>query len=129
MAIMAEISPGELIDKITILAIKLERIEAEEKLTNIRIEHQALSAARDAEIPASDEIASLSAELKAINEELWGIEDQIRDCERDKDFGPVFIDLARAVYKTNDRRSEVKRKINDFLGSNLVEEKSYAPYE
>ncbi|MBT4770151.1 MAG: hypothetical protein HOO00_06450 [Rhodospirillaceae bacterium] len=129
MAIMAEISPGELIDKITILAIKLERIEAEEKLKNVRIEHQILSTARDAEIPASDEITSLSVELKAINEELWDIEDRIRDCERDKDFGPAFIDLARAVYKTNDRRSEVKRKINDFLGSNLVEEKSYAPYE
>ncbi len=123
-----EISPGELIDKITILAIKLERIDDESKLANVRIEYDTLTKVRDQAIEATEELAGLTQELKAINETLWQIEDDIRDCERAGDFGPAFVKLARAVYVTNDNRMSVKRRINDYLGSRLVEEKSYAAY-
>ncbi|GAB6051378.1 DUF6165 family protein [Magnetospira thiophila] len=123
-----EIAPGELIDKITILEIKLERITDAEKLKNVRVEHQTLVAARDAALPASKELDALTAQLKSINESLWSIEDKIRDCERDNNFGPRFIELARAVYMTNDRRAARKKDINLLLGSQLVEEKSYAEY-
>ncbi|MHA1598295.1 MAG: DUF6165 family protein [Alphaproteobacteria bacterium] len=126
--INVEISPGELIDKLTILAIKLERIEDADKLKNIRHEHDVLTSALAASIPASGRLDELTGQLKAVNEELWEIEDDIRDCERAKDFGEKFIGLARAVYITNDRRSNVKRDINEHLGSSLVEEKSYAGY-
>ena len=126
--ITVEVAPGELIDKITILEIKLERMNDEAKLANVRVECDTLIAARDAVVPASAELDALTAELKAINESLWEIEDDIRDCERGKDFGPRFVELARSVYFTNDRRSDVKRKINALLGSRLVEEKSYAAY-
>lgn len=128
ITITSEIAPGELIDKITILEIKLERIADADKLANVRVEFQTLSETRDAAIPGSDEMDRLSAELKKVNEALWQIEDDIRDCERQKDFGPTFIELARAVYKTNDQRAHLKRQINEFLGSHLVEEKSYAAY-
>ena len=120
--------PGELIDKITILEIKSERMTDAAKLRNVRIELDTLAATRDAHIEPSDEMTRQSAELKSINEELWVIEDDIRDCERNGDFGPEFIRLARAVYVTNDRRADVKKKINLLLGSSIVEEKSYAAY-
>ena len=123
-----DIAPGELIDKITILEIKSERIDDPEKLANVRIELDVLAAARDAAIAPSDAMTRLTADLKSVNEALWVIEDDIRDCERDGDFGPKFIDLARAVYKTNDKRAALKREINVLLGSRLVEEKSYKPY-
>lgn len=126
--ITVEVAPGELIDKITILEIKLERMTDEAKLANVRIERDTLVAARDAAVPASSELDALTAELKTINESLWEIEDDIRECERSKDFGSRFVELARSVYFTNDRRSDVKRKINALLGSRLVEEKSYAAY-
>ena len=123
-----DIAPGELIDKITILEIKLERIEDAAKRANVQIEWDVLTASRDANVPASDTLADLTARLKTINEKLWVIEDDIRDCERAKDFGDTFIQLARSVYFTNDDRARVKREINDLLGSSLVEEKSYADY-
>ena len=123
-----EIAPGELIDKITILEIKSERIEDTKKVANVRIELETLEASRDATLPASPDLTRLTAALKAVNEELWVIEDDIRDCERAEDFGPEFIRLARAVYKTNDRRAALKREINELLGSRLIEEKSYQPY-
>jgi hypothetical protein len=128
VTVSVNVAPGELIDKITILEIKLERIEDEAKLVNVRLEYDTLNAARDGAIPKSEELDQLSAELKKINEALWEIEDDIRDCERAKDFGDDFIRLARAVYVTNDKRMAVKRQINDLLGSALVEEKSYAAY-
>jgi chaperonin cofactor prefoldin len=128
VTVSVNVAPGELIDKITILEIKLERIEDETKLANVRLEYDTLNAARDEAIPKSEELDQLSAELKKINEALWEIEDDIRDCERAKDFGDGFIKLARAVYVTNDKRMAVKRQINDLLGSALVEEKSYAAY-
>lgn len=126
--ISVEIAPGELIDKITILEIKLDRMDDAAKLANVRIEHDTLAAARDAAIDPSADMDRLTAALKAVNEELWVIEDDIRDCERDGDFSETFVKLARAVYVTNDKRAALKRDINVLLGSRLVEEKSYAPY-
>jgi len=126
--VTAEIAPGELIDKITILEIKLERITDAAKLANVRAEWDVLSASRDANLAASDALSGLAARLKEINERLWVIEDDIRDCERAQDFGDTFIELARSVYRTNDQRAQTKREINELLGSTLMEEKSYAAY-
>ena len=126
--VMIEIAPGELIDKITILEIKAERISDPGKLENVRIELESLEQSRDDAVPGSADLDRLTAGLKAVNEELWVIEDDIRDCERAGDFGDRFIELARSVYKTNDRRAALKRKINTLLGSRMVEEKSYQPY-
>ena len=119
------VSWGELLDKITILQIKQERLEDEAKRANVVAELTALSAVAGA---AMDQASSLLSELKSINEALWEIEDHIRDKERDGEFDARFIELARAVYVTNDRRAAVKRQINQALGSVLVEEKSYRPY-
>jgi len=127
-SVSIEIAPGELIDKITILEIKLDRIKDADKLANVRIEHDTLVQSRDAVIEAVPELDRLSAELKAANEALWEIEDDIRDCERDKEFGDAFVQLARSVYISNDKRAALKREINELLGSNLIEEKSYAAY-
>ena len=126
--VMIEIAPGELIDKITILEIKSERISDAEKLRNVRIELEYLEKSRDAAISRSSELDRLTSDLKAVNEELWVIEDDIRDCERAGDFGARFVELARSVYMTNDRRAALKREINTHLGSRMVEEKSYQPY-
>ena len=127
-AIMVEVAPGEMIDKITILAIKSERIEDEEKLANVRHELRVLLSRRDRGIPSSPELDELTAKLRDINEILWKIEDDIRDCESAKNYSQNFIDLARAVYITNDQRANLKRQINVLLGSNIIEEKSYKPY-
>ena len=126
--ITVEIAPGELIDKITILEIKNERIADAAKLRNVRVELETLCAARDQAMEKSDDLTRLTAELKTVNEALWEIEDDIRDCERQRDFGPRFIELARSVYHQNDRRAAVKRQINELLGSKLIEEKSYTNY-
>jgi hypothetical protein len=127
-AVTVEIAPGELIDKITILQIKAQRITDADKLRNVRAELATLSATRDRALPAVPGLAALTAELRAINESLWVIEDDIRRCEREQDFGPRFVELARSVYHQNDRRAAVKRRINELLGSTLREEKQYAPY-
>lgn len=124
--ILVEIAPGELLDKISILELKLERIAEPAKLRNVLLELETLQAARDRQTPASDQLAQLSSQLKAVNGRLWDIEDAIRVCERHKDFGPRFIELARAVYRNNDERAGLKRQINELLGSRLMEEKSYA---
>jgi hypothetical protein len=126
--IFVEVAPGELIDKITILEIKLERIREEAKLVNVRLELKALVIARNSSISTNAKLDSLSAELKAANEALWEIEDNIRDSERKKDFGSDFVELARSVYVTNDKRATLKRQINELLGSSLIEEKSYSDY-
>jgi predicted anti-sigma-YlaC factor YlaD len=94
----------------------------------VRYELDVLNAARNAHIPATAEIARLEAELKAVNEALWVIEDDIRQCEADRDFGPKFIELARSVYKQNDRRAMLKKDINTITGSAIVEEKSYTEF-
>ena len=125
---MTAIAPGELIDKITILRIKSERISDEAKLKNVRTELDILTATQKEHVPASDEMVRLEAALKTVNEALWEIEADIRDCERQGDFGEEFIRLARAVYVTNDKRAALKKEINLLLGSTIVEEKSYAEY-
>ncbi|MDR6264547.1 MULTISPECIES: DUF6165 family protein [Rhodobacterales] len=126
--ILTPISPGELLDKLTILAIKLDKITDPEKLANVKTEHAALFAVADKHIPKTEDITVLNIRLLNVNRELWDIEDQIRDCERAGDFGETFIQLARAVYVTNDKRAEYKKQINLTLGSVIVEEKSYADY-
>lgn len=126
--IQADISPGELIDKITILEIKAARICDAGKLGNVQRELAVLTRARDGAVRPSADLDALTGQLKAVNEAIWQIEDDIRDCERNQDFGPKFIELARGVYRNNDRRAELKREINHLLGSRLVEEKSYAEY-
>ena len=126
LSVNVAIAPGELIDKITILEIKAQKMTDPTKLRNVRNEPESLQAARDLSIVPSDELDSLTGELRSINEALWDIEDEIRDCERKSDFGPRFIELARSVYQTNDRRVAVKRRISERLGSRIVEEKSYA---
>ncbi len=123
-----EIAPGELIDKITILEIKLERIEDTAKLANVRAEWETLCKSRDTHLENSAELTRLSEELKTVNQQLWQIEDDIRECERGSDFGPTFVELARSVYFKNDTRATLKREISTQLGSHLVEEKSYAAY-
>ena len=122
------ISPGELIDKITILEIKRESILDKEKLSNINLEYKVLLETLENKIIASNEIDSLRIKLKTINKKLWDIEDQLRDLERSKTFNEDFIKLARSVYFTNDERSEVKKSINKLLNSEIVEEKSYSKY-
>jgi hypothetical protein len=126
--IKVEIAPGELIDKITILEIKTRRMSDPAKLANVKTELGILAATRDAAILPSPAMERLTRELTRVNEALWDIEDHIRDCERDKDFGQRFIELARAVYHTNDERARLKRQVNELLGSRIVEEKSYAAY-
>ena len=125
---MTAIAPGELIDKITILRIKSERISDEAKLKNVRTELDILQKTQAEEVPQSDEMERLEDALKTVNEALWEIEDDIRECERQGDFGDDFIRLARAVYVTNDKRAALKKEINLLLGSTIVEEKSYAEY-
>ena len=122
------ISPGELLDKRSILEIKQARIQDKQKIEHINYEYRLLTDILDANITPSETLDSLYANLKSINEKLWDIEDDIRDCERNQDFSQTFIDLARSVYITNDKRAAIKKEINLFLGSSLVEEKSYQAY-
>lgn len=126
--IRVPISPGELIDKITILEIKSERMSDAKKVANVRHELALLQSTWQAAGHSTDIRAEWS-ELKDINGKLWTIEDEIRDKERAGEFDARFIELARAVYFINDDRAAVKRKINDKLGSKIVEEKSYADYK
>jgi len=128
MKISIPVGAGELIDKITILTIKSERIADQEKLANIRHELALLLEVRDHSLGAFAELPQLQQALQTINETLWEIEDDIRDCERANDFGAKFIKLARAVYVTNDRRAKAKRAVDEHVGSPIVEEKSYADY-
>jgi len=127
--IQVPISPGELLDKITILQIKSERIEDSAKLANVNRELEMLTRVWEQSVAADDEIEALTARLKSINEALWEIEDDIRDEERNKRFGERFIELARAVYVTNDERADAKKQVNLHLNSSIVEEKSYQDYK
>ncbi len=128
MGVRIEISPGELVDRITILEIKKDRMRDEAKLKNVRQELEMLVADRDKAFASSGRIAELSDELRKVNEQLWVVEDDIRDCERQKDFGEGFIRLARSVYRLNDQRASLKKQLNLLLDSSIMEEKSYAPY-
>lgn len=124
-----EVSNGELLDKISILELKLLRIEDEEKLVNIRKEFETLNPLVQELFEKHDgQLQNHYLELAEINGQLWDIEDWIRDCEREKRFDKEFVELARSVYITNDKRSEVKKIINIITGSGLVEEKSYKDY-
>jgi len=120
-----EVSNGEIIDKLTIIQIKLERIKDKAKLVNLQKEYNVLFKASSSIISTSDQ---LYKSLYNVNCELWDIEDHIRDLERKKDFGEDFILTARAVYIKNDKRSELKREINIKTASGLIEEKSYEKY-
>ena len=122
------ISPGELVDKITILEIKKEFIQDINKLNNINHEYDVLMKIYNDDISKVDGVEILKRKLKDINLTLWKIEDDIRDCERDKKFNEKFVELARSVYFTNDKRSKIKLEINVLLNSSLVEEKSYKDY-
>ena len=122
-----EISNGELLDKFSILEIKMGNITDPSKLVNIEKEYKELTS-DCTDLLRDSTISSLYAELKSINQKLWVVEDDIRECERRKDFGQEFISLAREVYFTNDERARVKKEINLASGSSLVEEKSYQAY-
>lgn len=126
--ISVEVGSGELIDKITILQIKAERIADPAKLAHVRHELAVLEAARRAHLDGYDQIGAIEADLRAVNERLWLIEDDLREHEAAGDFGPRFVELARAVYKTNDRRAALKKQINVITGSAVVEEKSYQSF-
>lgn len=126
--ISAPVSVGELLDKMSILEIKSERIKDDAKLANVRRELEVLEKTWADSGLDRPELRPLRMELKTINEALWEIEDFIRIKEAEGDFDPQFIELARSVYFTNDKRAAVKRRINEIVGSELVEEKSYADY-
>jgi hypothetical protein len=126
--IRVPISPGELLDKITILRIKSQRMTDPAKVANVRLELRALEETWGASEYAGIDIAADVAALLAVNERLWVIEDDIRDKERAQSFDAEFIRLARAVYFENDERAAIKRRINTALGSGIVEEKSYRAY-
>ena len=127
--LLVPISPGELIDKITILEIKSQRMRDAIKLANVRTELALLMDTWQTSPWSAADIAAEWADLRAVNEKLWVVEDEIRDKERDAHFDQGFIELARAVYVTNDERAAIKKRINTRLGSTLVEEKSYADYQ
>lgn len=126
--ISVPVSFGELLDKISILRLKSERIDDPQKLAHVRSELAVLQRIWSAHPASAIDVAELIADLQAVNLRLWIIEDDIRICERLQDFGPHFIALARSVYRENDERARIKRELNLRLGSTLVEEKSYADY-
>src|SRR5262249_40589528 len=123
-----ETAPGELIDRITILEVKAERIDDPARRANVLVELEALRTARDRTILPRAGLEPLVAELRSANEELWRIEDEIRTREREADFGPEFVELARSVYRTNDHRAALKRRINEMLGSWVIEETCHSPF-
>jgi hypothetical protein len=127
--ILVPVSPGELIDKITILRIKSARMTDPGKLVNVRRELDAPLSTWRAHAYSAQDISAEEAALQAVNERLWVIEDDIRDKERSRSFDEQFVSLARAVYIENDERAAIKKRINQKLGSSLVEEKSYRDYK
>jgi len=126
--ILIPVSPGELLDKITILQIKSQRISDKDKLINIHKELNILNGIWSQVVSGDHAIGQLTKELITINKSLWDIENDIRDEEKHQKFGERFIELARSVYITNDKRADVKKRINIYLGSGIVEEKSYQDY-
>ena len=128
MQLQVPVSVGEVLDKITILQIKLAHISDAAKRTNIQNELDALLPLVAGDAFTTDQMQALMAELKSVNEVLWDIEDDIREKEAAKSFDAEFVRLARAVYITNDKRAEIKKQINLATGSALVEEKSYESY-
>tara|TARA_Y100000746_G_scaffold37726_1_gene28161 strand:- start:296 stop:691 length:396 start_codon:yes stop_codon:yes gene_type:complete len=127
-SIKIDVSPGELIDKITILQIKADKIQDISKLENVNKELELLTNSLHEGVKITNELKLIMDELQQVNETLWVIEDKIRLHEASGKFDTDFIELARAVYKENDKRANLKRKINNALGSELIEEKSYSAY-
>lgn len=128
MSLLIPVSWGEMLDKLTILEIKLERIKDKKKHLNISIELQQLTAIYQQSGVSASKLTTLIDELRLVNEALWDIEDKIRACEKTGDFSGRFIELARSVYITNDRRADLKYQINRLLDSDIIEEKSYESY-
>ena len=126
--ILTEISAGELLDKLSILEIKLDNIKDERKLLEVKKEYKSLEETKKLNIEITKDLQKLIDELKKINIELWFIEDKKRICEKNKNFGKDFIELARNVYINNDKRAKIKSDINRLLGSNIKEIKKYADY-
>ena len=126
--ILSEISAGELLDKISILEIKLEKIKDKNNREEIKKEYKILKEIQNSSIKFDDKIKELFNSIKVINIRLWNVEDELRVCEKNKDFGKNFIDLAREVYFNNDKRSKIKSEINKRLGSNIREVKQYVNY-
>jgi uncharacterized protein DUF6165 len=125
MPLLVPISVGELFDKISILELKERAIADPERRANVSRERAALEAARRREVAPTPELEALYAELGAVNRALWEVEDRLRAHERDGAFGAAFVELARRVYRENDRRAHIKRRINELTGSDIIEEKSY----
>ena len=126
--ILSEISAGELLDKISILEIKLDKIKNQASLEEINKEYKILKEAQNSSIEVNEKLKTLLKEIKVVNLNLWNIEDKLRICEKNKDFGENFIKLARDVYLNNDKRSKIKSKINEVSGSNIKEIKQYVDY-
>ena len=126
--IQSEISSGELLDKISILEIKLKKIKDKENLKEINKEYAILKQSQNLNIKLTNELKDLFDELKKVNLNLWDIEDKLRICEKNNDFGEKFIELARNVYFNNDSRAKIKSEINKLLGSNIKEIKQYSDY-
>ena len=126
--ILTEISAGELLDKISILEIKLIKINDKKGLLEINKEYNSLKETQNSNIKLTKNLENLIKELKEVNLKLWDIEDNKRICEKNKDFGKVFVDLSRNVYLNNDKRAKIKSEINKLLGSNIKEVKQYVNY-
>ena len=126
--ILTEISAGELLDKMTILEIKLDKIRDKENLLEVSKEYESLKETKKSNIKLTKDLENLIIQLKEINLKLWDFEDKTRICEKNKDFGQTFINLSRSVYLNNDKRANIKSKINKMLGSNIREIKQYVNY-
>ena len=126
--VLSEISPGELLDKISILEIKLEKVKDKDRQKKIKNEYDILKKVQNSSIEMSDKIKDLYRSVSNVNIKLWDIEDKIRICEQNKDFGKNFIELARGVYFNNDKRAKLKNEINEILKSNIREIKQYVDY-
>ena len=126
--ILSEISAGELLDKISILEIKLEKIKNKAKQEIINKEYKILKEVQNSSIEVTEKLKTLFKKIKEVNQNLWNIEDKLRFCEKNKDFGKNFIELARGVYFNNDKRSKIKSEINKILMSNIKEVKEYVQY-
>ena len=126
--ILSEISAGELLDKISILEIKLEKIKNKTNQEKINKEYKILKEVQNSSIEVTEKLKTLFKKIKEVNQNLWDIEDKLRFCEKNKDFGKNFIELARGVYFNNDKRSKIKSEINKILMSNIKEVKEYVQY-
>ncbi len=126
--ILSEISAGELLDKISILEIKLDKIKDKNRNSEIKKEYEVLKKIEKSTIEANDKVNKLIIQIKDINLTLWSIEDKLRICEKNKNFDKNFIELARSVYITNDKRAKIKSEINEILKSNIKEVKQYVDY-